>query len=127
MSRRGEQAERSLPAQAVVDREMPRYPPRILRVQRQSLHALRKVSVARRRRRSSIRVVNGKLRQIRGTQRVKRRIVGKRVQRLLIPRECARQHRLVNEIHSALKRMIALGVSQTVTELILLLIAQRRK
>src|SRR5260370_31252531 len=97
----------------------------MLRVEPETLHALRKVSVAGGSSRSSIGVVREKHRG--GLGHVVGRIVGKRVQRLLISRKCPAQYGLVNEIHTDLERMIPGGVSNVVAELILLLVAQRRE
>src|ERR1700676_1788820 len=77
MPRCDEETKRSLPAQSVVERHMARKAPRILRVNSETLDTLREGSVAGGSGGGSARVVDGKLREIRGIQRVERGIVGK--------------------------------------------------
>src|ERR1700758_1515229 len=103
---------------------MTRDAPRILRIKSETLNALGKASVAGGSSRRSARVVEGKLCWVRD---VISRIIRERMQCLLIARERAAQHGLVNEVHSKLERMVAGHVSKVVAELIFLLIAQRGK
>ena len=101
---------------------MTRKSPRILSIETEALHALRKPPVGGGSCGSAVRVIEGKLRRIR---RVESRIVRERIQRLLIPRERSAQHRLVDEIHSELERMVARCMAKVVAELILLLVPKR--
>src|SRR3974390_271396 len=116
---------------------MPRETPRILCVQAKSLHALRETAVVCRsetatdtrgriRRRETLRRRRHEV-ELPRIQNIVRRIVWILNQLLRIPRKRAGQYRFVNEIHTELEGMVAGRMAHVITELVFLLIAQRRK
>src|SRR5579871_151740 len=120
-----EQTESSLPSQSIVHRQMSRGAPGVLCIHAQPLDVLREAPVGCGSCGSSICIIDGKLREIGPIiLGVEGRIVRKRVQRFPVSRKGTAQHRLVNEIHSKLKGVIACGMTQVITELVLFLISQ---
>src|SRR5271165_7103728 len=100
---------------------MPRNSPRILRIDPQPLHALREASVTGGLGSSPTGKVRCKLCSI---CHVVHRVLREGVQRLLISRKRAAEHRFVNEVHAKPERMISGSVADIVTKLIFFLIAQ---
>src|ERR1035438_4000487 len=113
--------------------------PGILRVEPEALYVLGEVAIAGGSERSVRawrvgRLVGGKRRVALNNCRKgghvdwilypERRIVGKRVERLLVGGERAAQHRFVNEVDSELKCVTARHVAQIVAHLVFVLIAQ---
>src|SRR5260370_22686882 len=102
---------------------MPADAPRILCVESEALHVLREAAVSRWTRFGTILQVQRKLREVRGVQRVERRIIGKRIQRLLVSGKRSAQHRLRNEIDPQLEGVVPSRMADIITELIFLLVS----
>ena len=111
-------------AQAVVESQMRRHSPRILRIQRYALDVLRKTAIAGRRARRAGSVIDAELRRIRY---VVGWILREGVQGFRVPRKSPAQHRLVNEVDPEPKRVIPGRMPDVITKLVLLLIPQIRE
>src|SRR5215831_14192378 len=100
------------------------YTPGILRVHAEALDILRKRTVTLRSGLGSIGHVDRKLRKVRS---IESRVFRKCVESLCIAGEPSSKHRLMDEIHTKFKGVVAGRVAYVIAELIFLLVAHAGK
>src|SRR5258708_26782938 len=120
-----EESECSWISEAVVDGDVAREPPGILGIEGEPLDVLREAAVGCGSGAGSRDQIGrehcGRLIDVVG------RVIRERVESLLIAGKCAAEDWLVNEINSKFDGVVSGCVAHVVTDLILLLIAERRK
>jgi hypothetical protein len=116
-----EQTKGSIVAQAVVEREAWRDAPGVFGVKTQTLHVLREAAIAD----GSESAARGDVgSELRGIGEIKRRVLRERDKRFRCGGEGAAQNRLVNEIDSETRGVVADGVADVVAKLIFFLVAR---